>query len=86
MGRWRYFSWFGLGYVKKQDNTLDAEASTFSTQYRAEILDPIEGILINLVEPPLNQQRGNLRSHDVKRYYQYGFYKKWIGGDGPHQP
>ena len=85
MGRWRYFSWFGLGWVPKGTNNLKAVARSYSTQRLVEILDPIEGVLINLVEPPLNLQRGNLKRHGIERYYQFGQYNKWIGAESPSQ-
>ena len=78
MGRWRYFSWFGLGWVPKRSNKLSTTFKSYTIANLAQLLDPIEGMLINLVEPKLNLQRGNLSKHNVERYYQFGQYAKWL--------
>ena len=69
--RWEYFSWVGFkgvnadGSLSAQQN-IDAGVSGF--RY-ADALNEIEGILIEIVEPKLNKQSGNLKT--ARRYYQH---------------
>lgn len=76
MGRWRYFSWFGLGWVK-EDGDLRADAVAFNPK-REEVLDPLEVMLIHLTEPRLNRSWGNRNKHGMERYYQPKRYETWL--------
>ena len=65
-GRWDRFSWFGLRFVRN-DGTLAKPASVKLGKHK-ELLNVLEGICIELAEPPLNSQGGRLRG--VERYTQ----------------
>lgn len=84
MGRWRYFSWFGLGWVK-ENGELKADASSFSAE-REEVLDPLEVMLIHLTEPRLNRSWGNREKHGMERYYQPKRYETWLAKPLSEQP
>jgi hypothetical protein len=66
-GRWKLFSWFGLQAVRG-DNTLGMRGRVKLTQ-RAHLADVLEGIVIEVAEPPMNNQRGRF-GHKVERYLQ----------------
>jgi hypothetical protein len=55
-GRWDRFSWFGFKKVKK-DNTLSkgAESKWISRQ---DLVNVLEGIVIEIAEPQMNNQKG----------------------------
>jgi hypothetical protein len=76
MGRWRYFSWFGLGWVN-EGGSLKAEAENFAAK-REEVLDPVEVVLIHLTEPRLNRSWGNSSKHGMERYFQPGRQSTWL--------
>ena len=55
-GRWDMFSWFGLQSVNKT-NKLRAR-SQVSLTTRSQLANVLEGILIEVAEPPMNSQKG----------------------------
>jgi predicted GIY-YIG superfamily endonuclease len=67
-GRWNKFSWFGVRWVKKTDNTLSAEADGKHSTH-TEVLDHIEAILIHSSEPKQNRQGGRF-GDAVTQYLQ----------------
>lgn len=66
-GRWDMFSWFGLQRVKA-DNKLGKRAE-LSLSTRAHLANVLEGIIIEVAEPPMNSQKGRFGSR-VERYIQ----------------
>lgn len=71
-GRWDAFSWFGVRYVKatakkNQDPLSDPPKSKLCPV--DELLDILEGIAIEIAEPPLNSQGGRF-TKDVETYLQ----------------
>jgi hypothetical protein len=54
-GRWDRFSWFGLRAVKS-DGTLSAVALDWK---HGIVLETLEALLIESLEPPLNRRRGD---------------------------
>jgi hypothetical protein len=56
MGRWDRFSWFGLRGVNEKGEltTVDLEANTESV-----VIETLEAILIETLEPPQNRKRGD---------------------------
>lgn len=66
-GRWDMFSWFGLRTVNG-NNTLRAKAKRAVTTWPG-IADILEGILIEVAEPPMNSQQGRFGG-GVHRYIQ----------------
>lgn len=86
MGRWRYFSWFGLGWVPTRSNEVKAEQGNYSTRDLLEVLHPIEVMLIHLTEPHLNRSWGNKNKQGMERYYQLGQMSKWLGQEPADLP
>ncbi|MCY3590318.1 MAG: hypothetical protein OXH32_01610 [Acidobacteria bacterium] len=66
--RWRYFSWFGLLRVLKGSQELAEPPKTHQTK-RADILDALEAVAIEIADPDLNRQGGRLRA--IEEYLQY---------------
>jgi hypothetical protein len=66
-GRWQLFSWFGLQVVRA-DNKLGKRAMLKLTK-RTHLANVLEGILIEVAEPPLNSQKGRF-GRKVERYLQ----------------
>ena len=66
-GRWDMFSWFGLCKVNS-NLTLGARFKIGRTTWRG-VADILEGVLIEVAEPPMNSQRGRFGS-GVHRYLQ----------------
>jgi len=66
-GRWNRFSWFGLRRVLA-NNQLSNENEGFHPS-RPEILNHMEGIILQFAEPPLNGQEGRFKG-EVRRYRQ----------------
>src|SRR5580704_4098035 len=66
-GRWNRFSWFGLRWVKA-NGKLSNDNAAFHPD-REEVLDHVEGIILQFSEPPLNGQEGRFRQ-DLERYRQ----------------
>lgn len=69
--RWEYFSWVGFRDVTKDGNLnekqlVDSQVSGFKY---SDALNEIEGILIEIIEPKLNKQGGNLKH--ATEYYQH---------------
>jgi len=56
-GRWNRFSWFGVRSIGKEDGCLK-EAPSMSAQSLPEVIDAFEALLIEILETPLNRQRG----------------------------
>lgn len=54
-GRWDRFSWFGIRGVK-EDGTLDDSTVPWSPQV---VIETMEALLIESLEPPLNRKRGD---------------------------
>jgi hypothetical protein len=63
-GRWDYFAWFG--FLKVNNNGSLSEVADVSSRVSgftySQALDQIEGILIEVIEPPLNKQAGQLKA------------------------
>ncbi|SRR6266540_34345 len=55
-GRWNRFSWFGLRRVNANGHVSN-ENEAFHPS-RQEVLDHVEGIILQFAEPPLNGQDG----------------------------
>ena len=66
-GRWNRFSWFGLRWVKG-NGQLSKENEAFHPT-RKEVLDHVEGIILQFAEPSLNGQEGRF-GDDLERYVQ----------------
>lgn len=67
-GRWNQFSWFGLKWVKKNNELSTATDAVHPA--KDTLLNHIEAILIHACEPPLNRQGGRW-GKEVERYLQY---------------
>lgn len=66
-GRWNMFSWFGLCKVLNT-NELAQKANIRQIELGA-LSNVLEGILIQVAEPPLNKQSGRF-GEEVERYLQ----------------
>jgi len=66
-GRWDMFSWFGLQTVKA-DNKVGKRAK-LNLSTRAHLANVLEGIIIEVAEPPMNSQKGRFGGR-VERYIQ----------------
>lgn len=67
-GRWDRFSWFGVRNVNK-DGSLSKQQGELNRILKAsEILNLIEGLLINTLEPSLNKRGANWK--DIDQYFQ----------------
>jgi hypothetical protein len=66
-GRWDMFSWFGLRKVVAEGK-LGAKFTLAQTTWR-NIADILEGVLIEIAEPPMNSQKGRF-GKSVHRYLQ----------------
>lgn len=66
-GRWDMFSWFGLCKVK-QNGKMGARFEKAKATW-TDVTDVLEGILIEVAEPPQNSQKGRL-GPGVHRYIQ----------------
>lgn len=66
-GRWNRFSWFGLRWVKANGELSNDNAAFHPT--RQEVLNHVEGIILQFAEPPLNGQAGSFRQ-ELERYMQ----------------
>lgn len=67
-GRWNMFSWFGLQKVRASDNTVGKRTMRRASS-RGQLANVLEGILIEVAEPPMNSQKGRFGSR-VERYIQ----------------
>jgi hypothetical protein len=67
-GRWALFSWFGLQRVLSTTNGPGKRTKVKLTQ-RAHLANVLEGIVIEIAEPPMNSQRGRF-GKKVERYLQ----------------
>lgn len=67
-GRWDTFSWFGLRFVKN-DNELSVPPKGVGDEIE-DILNILEAISCAIAEPPLNLQSGRF-GDDVEYYLQY---------------
>jgi hypothetical protein len=67
--RWSYFSWFGFREVTQKNRLSEKQEpnSEKKVSYN-DALGQIEGVLIEVLEPPLNRQSA---SWDAKEYVQY---------------
>ena len=66
--RWDRFSWFGLLPVSS-DGTLFAKSPSMAIS-PAQVLNQIEAVMVEAVEPRLNRQGGQFGT-EVTRYLQY---------------
>jgi len=69
--RWEYFTWIGFRDVNVDgslSNRQSVDAAVSGFKY-SDALNEIEGILIEVIEPKLNKQSGNLKS--AVEYYQF---------------
>ena len=64
-GRWNQFSWFGVRNVRTTDGTL-SEPPTMRVLSLETVLDHLEGVLIEVAEPPMNGQDGRFGDHVVR--------------------
>jgi hypothetical protein len=55
LGRWDRFSWFGLRGVGEKGE-LTAGSTTWN---QSVVIDTMEALLIESLEPPLNRKRGD---------------------------
>ena len=67
--RWDRFSWFGVRSVNKTGKLSKAKGVLSRKINSSQILDLLEGLLINVVEPPLNRQ--GAKWSKIEQYYQY---------------
>lgn len=67
-GRWNAFSWFGLQIVRGSDNKVGRRAGV-SVSSRGHLANVLEGIIIEVAEPPMNSQ-GARFGRGVERYIQ----------------
>ena len=67
-GRWRLFSWFDLQAVRTTDNELGRRAKLSITRHN-HLANVLEGIVIEIAEPPMNNQKGRF-GPKVERYLQ----------------
>lgn len=67
--RWDKFSWFGVRKVNKDGSISKAQGDLNRNLKATEILDLIEGLMINVIEPPLNKQ--GARWKNIDQYYQF---------------
>lgn len=65
--RWDRFSWFGL-YPLRRSGVVD-DASDKNTVASSKVLDQIEAVMIEALEPRLNRQGGQFGT-GVRRYLQ----------------
>lgn len=56
-GRWNRFSWFGIRPVGKENGRLEA-APPPTAHAPSAVIDAFEALLIEVMETPLNRQRG----------------------------
>jgi hypothetical protein len=63
------FSWFGLQSVNKTTNQL-RKRSKINISARNQLANVLEGIIIEVAEPPLNSQSGRF-GRRVERYLQF---------------
>jgi hypothetical protein len=68
-GRWEMFSWFGLQSVNKTTNEL-RKRSKINISARNQLANVLEGIIIEVAEPPMNSQSGRF-GRRVERYLQF---------------
>jgi len=66
--RWNKFSWFGVRKVNKDGTLSKAEGDLNRNLKATEILNLIEGLMINVIDPPLNKQ--GARWGNIDQYYQ----------------
>ena len=66
--RLKYHGWFGLLRVLKGSQELAEPPKTHQTK-RADILDALEAVAIEIADPDLNRQGGRLRA--IEEYLQY---------------
>ena len=66
-GRWDMFSWFGLQKVKANNEVGRRAKLNVST--KAHLANVLEGIIIEVAEPPMNSQKGRFGGR-VERYIQ----------------
>jgi hypothetical protein len=67
-GRWTHFSWFGLEPIK--DGKISPEPSDPPKNIlKSAVLNHLEGMLIAMIEPPLNKRGPNWK--DTQKFLQY---------------
>jgi hypothetical protein len=69
-GRWEMFSWFGLQRVNKTTNALPKKRSKINISTRGQLANVLEGIIIEVAEPPMNNRSGRF-GRRVERYLQF---------------
>lgn len=67
-GRWDMFSWFGLQKVRTTDNKV-GKRTQVKVSARSHLANVLEGIIIEVAEPPMNSQKGRFGKR-VERYIQ----------------
>jgi len=67
-GRWDMFSWFGLQKVRTTDNKV-GNRKQVNVSSRSHLANVLEGIIIEVAEPPMNSQKGRFGKR-VERYIQ----------------
>lgn len=68
-GRWDMFSWFGFRKVNKTDQKLGVKTEWAPATLFHQLADVLEGVLIEVAEPPQNSQKGRF-GPDVQIYLQ----------------
>ena len=66
--RWNKFSWLGIRKVNKNGSLAKQQGELNRNLKSDEVLDLIEGLMINVLEPPLNKQ--GARWKDIDQYRQ----------------
>ncbi|WP_342627188.1 hypothetical protein AAC691_12930 [Nguyenibacter vanlangensis] len=69
--RWDRFSWFGIKSVLNTHKLSQSDSKTAERGKTSDILNQLEGVLINVTEPPLNRQ-GARFGKNVAQYIQHG--------------
>ena len=65
--RWDKFSWFGILNVNKNGSLSKQKGDVNRNLNADDVLDLIEGLMINVLEPPLNKQGARWKGIDQYR-------------------
>jgi hypothetical protein len=64
-GRWNQFSWFGVRYAHTTSDEL-SEPPTLRVLSLQTVLNHLEGVLIEVAEPPMNGQKGRFGTQVIR--------------------
>jgi len=67
--RWSRFSWFGVFVVGKGGSLVQTNVEKTYTDALTSVIDHLEGVLISVLEPPLNKRGANWDG--ATQYYQH---------------